>query len=104
MEMEIVEKRKRGKQALGKCGFCGSTRKALYEKKWRRWIVVGCYCPNCGQIEWNTKHDPPARASREFQEFWQKHKQELEKWCDKCMYKKQFYTQLDELQKKLSSL
>jgi predicted nucleic-acid-binding Zn-ribbon protein len=96
MEEEV---KKKGKQALGKCSYCGSTRKALYEKRWKRWIVVAHYCPYCGAIEW--KYEPAARTSREFKEFWEKHQKEMEKLCSNCSYKRGYERVLDELQKKL---
>jgi glutaredoxin len=98
------EEKKKGKQALGKCDYCGSTRKTLYEKRWKRWIVIAHYCPYCGKIEWNRKYEPAARTSREFKEFWEKHKEEMEKHCNDCPYKKGYERMLDELQKKLQSL
>jgi hypothetical protein len=85
--MEIQEEKKKGKQALGKCSYCGSTRKALYEKRWKKWVVVARYCPICGKVEWIRKHEPIKRTSREFEEFWAKHKEELEKTCAKCVEK-----------------
>jgi hypothetical protein len=100
----MEEEKRKGKQALGKCEFCGSTRKALYEKRWKRWIVVAHYCPYCGAVEWSRKYDPIKRTSREFEEFWAKHKQELEKTCAKCKekcencaYKKHYDRILNEM-------
>jgi hypothetical protein len=96
------EKKTTGKRALGKCSYCGSTRKALYEKRWSRWIVIAHYCPVCGKIEW--LRDPTERASREIEEFWKKHKEEMEKACtrcdkkcDDCLYKKKFDETLQQM-------
>jgi hypothetical protein len=54
--------KKRGKQALGKCPYCKSTRKALYEKYRKKWIVRAHYCPICGLIQWIQK--PPLLEDR----------------------------------------
>jgi hypothetical protein len=83
----MEEKKSKGKQALGKCPYCGGSRKALYEKRWKRWIVVACYCPHCGKIEWNRKYEPIELTKREFEEFWAKYKEEMEKTCARCAEK-----------------
>jgi hypothetical protein len=67
-------------------------------------VVIAHYCPYCGAVEWSRKYEPPNRNTREFREFWEKHKEEMEKHCSDCPYKKGYERMLDELQKKLSSL
>ena len=104
MKMETKVKQTKGKQALGKCPHCGSTKKALYEKRWNRWIVVAHYCPRCGAVEWNRKYEPPNNSSRQFNEFWKMYIEQMEKQCNDCPYKRMLDESLRELQKKLSSL
>jgi hypothetical protein len=101
-----MEEKKKGKRALGKCSWCGGTRKTLYEKRWKRWIAVAHYCPTCGAVEWVRKYEPIARTSREFEEFWAKHTEELKKTCarcaekcENCEYKKYCDRVLDEMLK-----